>query len=191
MKRILCALAMALLFAGAAYADELIVNGGFETGNLSPWYNARNFCGGTCQDWGVTNSNSHAGTFSAMDIGNIELRQDITPTLGSLITSATFWVNNSAGVDAVDFFYSDNTDEEFVVFTNPGVWNLADVTADINLSKTLVGFSIWGCDASCVTFVDDVSLQTSGGGVPEPGTLVMLGSGVLATAGLFRRKMGI
>lgn len=191
MKKLVLAIALALLCVGSAMADELIVNGGFETGALDPWYNARNFCGGICQDWAVTDTNSHSGNFSAMDIGNIELRQDITPTLGSLITSATFWVNNSVGVNAVDFFYSDATDEEFVVFTDAGIWNLADVTSFINPSKTLIGFSIWGCDTSCVSFVDDVSLTTSGGGVPEPGTLIMLGTGVLGAAGAFRRKLGV
>jgi hypothetical protein len=187
MKKCVWALTLALLFVGSAFADELIVNGGFESGVLDPWFNARNFCSNNCQPWAVTNANPHSGSFSAMDVGNIELRQDITPTLGSQITSATFWVNNSVGVDAVDFFYDDNSDEEFVVFTNPGTWNLADVTADINPSKTLVAFSIFGCDPACTTFVDDVSI-TTGAGVPEPGTLVMLGSGVLAAAGALRRK---
>jgi hypothetical protein len=190
MKKLVLALALPLLCVGSAMADELIVNGGFESGALTPWYNARNFCGGPCQDWAVTNTNSHSGSFSAMDVGNIELRQDLTATPGSQITSVSFWVNNSAGVDAVDFFYSDSSDEEYVVFTNAGVWNFVDVTADVNTSKTLVGFSIWGCDTGCTSFVDDVSITTAGGGVPEPGTLAMLGTGVLGVAGVSRRKLG-
>lgn len=188
MKKLLCALALIVCCASAAMAGEIIVNGGFETGTLDPWYNARDFCGQTCQPWAATSSNSHSGSFSAMDIGNIELRQDFSPVPGSSITSATFWVNNSAGVDAVDFFYTDNSDEEFVVFSNANTWNFEDVTADINQSKTLMGFSIWSCDPSCVTYVDDVSIQSS---VPEPGTLAMLGTGALAAVGVFRRKLGV
>ncbi len=188
MKKFAFAIALITLCASAAMAGEIIVNGDFETGTLDPWYNARDFCGQTCQPWAVTSSNPHSGTYSAMDIGNIELRQDFTPVAGSSITSATFWVNNSAGVDAVDFFYTDNSDEEFVVFSNPGTWNFEDVTADVNAGKTLMGFSIWSCDPNCVTYVDDVSIQSS---VPEPGTLAMLGTGVLAAAGAFRRKLGV
>lgn len=188
MKKFVFAIALAMLCASAAMADELIVNGGFETGALDPWYNARDFCGGTCQPWAATNSNSHSGSFSAMDIGNIEMRQDFTPVAGSSITSASFWVNNSAGVDAVDFFYTDSSDEEFVVFSTANTWNFEDVTADVNQSKTLMGFSIWSCDPNCVTYVDDVSIMSS---VPEPGTLAMLGTGVLAAAGAFRRKLGV
>jgi len=188
MRRLVLAIALAAVSASAAMAGEIIVNGGFETGALDPWYNARDFCGQTCQPWATTNSNPHSGTYSAMDIGNIELRQDFVPVAGSSITSASFWVNNSAGVDAVDFFYTDSSDEEFVVFSTANTWNFVDVTADVNPSKTLMGFSIWSCDPSCVTYVDDVSIVSS---VPEPGTLAMLGTGVLAAAGAFRRKLGI
>ncbi len=50
MKRILLGLAVLVLVSGSALADtELLSNGGFESGVLSPWYNARDFCGGTCQ----------------------------------------------------------------------------------------------------------------------------------------------
>jgi hypothetical protein len=191
MRKLSGAIALTMvLLAGSAFAGELLVNGDFETGSLGPWFNARNFCGGNCVEWNVNNSNPHSGMFSAMDVGNIELRQDFAPTPGSQIASVTFWVNNSAGVDAVDFFYSDNSDEEFVVFTTAGVWNLANVTADVNPGKTLVGFSIWGCDPNCTTFVDDASIMTEGA-VPEPGTFVMLGSGVVALAGAFRRKINL
>jgi hypothetical protein len=190
MKRLLFAFALATLLLGSAFADELIVNGGFESGVLSPWFNGRDFCGGNCVPWNVNNTNPHTGMFSAMDVGNIELRQNFNPTPASMITNVSFWVNNSAGVDAVDFFYTDNSDEEFVVFTTPGIWNLADVTSDLDLGKTLSGFSIWGCDPACTTFVDDVSITTNVA-TPEPGTLVMLGSGVLAFAGALRRKINL
>lgn len=48
-----------------------------------------------------------------------------------------------------------------------GPWNL--------YGGTISGFRVYG----------------GGGGVPEPGTFVMLGSGVLAAAGAFRRKLGL
>jgi hypothetical protein len=188
MRKLAFVFALAMLCTTTAMANELIVNGDFETGALGPWYNAQNFCGGPCQDWAVTDSNSHSGTYSAMNIGNIELRQDFNPVLGSSITSASLWVNNSVGVNALDFHYTDNSVEEFVLFSDANTWNFEDFTADINPSKMLSGFSIWGCDTGCISYVDDVSIQSS---VPEPGTLVMLGTGVLAAAGAFRRKLGV
>jgi len=191
MRKSIYACVLVTLLVGSAFAGELLVNGGFESGVLSPWYNARDFCGFTCVPWNVSNANPHSGSFSAMDVGNIELRQDFTPTPGSMITSVSFWVNSSAGVDAVDFFYTDNSDEEFVVFSTPGVWNLADVTADVDTGKTLSGFSIWGADPGFTTFVDDASIMANMATTPEPGTLVMLGSGALALAGALRRKINL
>jgi hypothetical protein len=38
--------------------------------------------------------------------------------------------------------------------------------------------------------IDDLTIN-GGGGVPEPGTLVMLGSGVVGVAGLLRRKLSL
>ena len=181
--------ALVILLASSAFATELLVNGDFEMGVLSPWYNARNFCGGTCVSWNVNTSNPHSGTYSAMDQGNIELRQDFTPTPGANITNVSFWVNSQSGVDAVDFFYTDSSDEEFVIFSNPNTWTLQNVTSDVNAGKTLMGFSIWGSDPNWITYVDDASITSNG--VPEPGTLVMLGTGVLAAAAGLRRKLGV
>ena len=187
MKKLFLTLAMLSLMAGSAFAGELIVNGGFESGALNPWFNARNFCGGPCSPWDTTTSVVHSGNFSATDIGNIEIRQNFTPTAGSDITDVSLWINNSAGVDAVDFFYTDNSDEEFVIFSNPGVWNFVDILADVNTSKTLSGISFWGCDTGCVTYLDDVSI-TTGTTTPEPSSLLMIASGLLA-AGTTRRKL--
>jgi hypothetical protein len=182
-------LAVLILLASSVFAGELLVNGDFETGVLSPWYSARNFCSGTCIPWNVSTANPHTGTYSAMDEGNIELRQDFTPTLGSNITNVSFWSYTDSGVNAVDFFYTDSSDEEFVVFSNPNTWTLQNVTSDVNAGKTLMGFSIWGSGPDHISYVDDASITSNG--VPEPGTLVMLGSGVLAAAAGLRRKLGI
>ena len=185
MKKVV--FAVVILLASSAFATELLTNGDFESGVLPPWYTARNFCSGTCIPWNVSTANPHTGTYSAMDEGNIELRQDFAPTPGSQITNVSFWVNTDSGVDAVDFFYTDSSDEEFVVFSNANTWTLENVTSDVNTGKTLMGFSIWGSGPNHITYVDDASIDA----VPEPGTLVMLGSGVLAVVAGLRRKLGV
>ena len=55
-------------------------NGGFESGALPPWFQDRVFSSG--EDWNVTNSDAHTGTFSATNTGNKEIRQnfDAIPT---------------------------------------------------------------------------------------------------------------
>ena len=187
MKKIV--FAVMILLASSAFATELLVNGDFETGDLSPWYNARDFCTGTCVPWNVTTGNPHSGQYSAMDTGNIELRQDFAPTAASLITNVSFWINTDSGVAAVDFFYTDSTDDEFVVFPNANTWTLENVTSDLDQGKTLMGFSIWGSGPNHTAYVDDASVMANT--VPEPGTLVMLGSGVLAAAAGIRRKFRV
>jgi hypothetical protein len=186
MRRLLLALLFLVLAAGAALADtQLLVNGDFETGVLSPWYNARNFCTGNCQPWVVSTNNPHTGKYSAMNIGNIELRQDFTPTPGSQITNVSFWVYSGAGLDAVDFFYTDNSDVEFAVTPPANTWTLENLTADVNKGKTLSGFSIFGASPGYTTYVDDASITA----VPEPSTLVLLGSSALAASASLRRRM--
>lgn len=182
MKKVI--FAVVILLASSAFASELLLNGDFETGALSPWYNARDFCSGTCIPWNVSTNNPHSGQYSAMGEGNIELRQDFTPTLGSQINNVSFWVNSASGVDAVDFFYTDNSDEEFVVFSTANTWDLENVTSDVNTGKTLMGFSIWGSGPDHVTYIDDASITSA----PEPGTLALLGSGLVAAAASIRRR---
>ncbi len=187
MKKLLFAFALAALMVTSAFAGEVLQNGGFESGALAPWYTARTqYCVGTCVPWDVTNAFSHSGLYSAVDVGNLELRQDFSPTPGSWITNVSFWVYG-AGANAVDFFYSDGSDQEFVAFPAAGVWSYVDVTSDVDASRILTGFSIWGTDPSFTTYVDDASITA----VPEPGTLVMLGSGIIGLAGVLRRKINL
>jgi hypothetical protein len=189
MKKILFALAVATLLVSSSFAGELLANPGFESGALNPWFTARaQFCFSTCIPWAVTNTVVHSGSFSATDVGNIEMQQNFTPTAGSAISSVSLWINNSAGVDAADFFYTDGSDQEFVFFSTPGIWNLVDLTSDVDTTKILSGFSVWGCSPDCVTYVDDASIMAATT-TPEPGSLIMLGSGILAAAGALRRKL--
>jgi PEP-CTERM motif len=189
VKKLLVVIGLAMLMLPSAFAGELIVNGGFESGDLSPWFNAKNFCAGTCVNWVVTNTNPHSGTFSAVDTGNIELRQNFTPTPGSQITNASFWIDSQSGLNAFDLFYTDGTDAEFVVTPTANVWTFEDVTSFVDPSKILMGFSVYGASPDFVTYLDDVSITSSGGSVPEPASLLMLGSGLLAVAGSIRRKL--
>jgi hypothetical protein len=188
-KLVLCCFLLALATTAAVADTQLLSNPGFETGSLSPWFNARDFCSNVCSPWAVTNTNPHSGTFSAVDTGNIELRQDFTATPGSQITNISFWINSQNGFNAFDLFYTDGSDQEFVVFPTANVWTFENVTADVDTSKTLSGFSIFGTDPSFVTYVDDASITASGTTTPEPATLTMLGSGLLAAFGAARRRM--
>ncbi len=87
----------------------------------------------------------------------------------------------------MDFFYTDSSDEEFLYNASNSVFTLVDVTNDVNKNKTLMGISVWGGDPNGIYYYDDFSVQA----VPEPASLVLLGSGILGLGGLARRKLNL
>lgn len=197
MKLKLIATAAALAFAsGQAQAANIIANGGFESGAVSPWYTARNFDpSGT--PWSVSAGAAHSGSYGADNIGNIEIRQDFAGVATSSIVSASFWLRHANGVPRptfVSLFYSDSSKTEFSVFTNTTDWQNFDVLGRLAVGKTLTGFSIFGYsgpDNPNATYLDDVAFLTRGGnGVPEPAAwaLMLGGFGMVGTA--MRRREG-
>jgi hypothetical protein len=176
------------------FADEVLVNPGFETGALAPWAQARSFSGS--EDWNVTSADAHTGTFSATDIGNKELKQTFAGVLVSDITQVSFWFKHPDFPDvfntAYDFFYSDGSDNEFLAHPAGTGWNFLDVTATLTPGKTLVGFSVWGNSLGLGrALVDDLSITTAPAGtvVPEPTSILLLATVLGVTGGLIRRRI--
>ena len=130
---------------------ELLQNTGFESGSISPW---------VASNWVVTSTYPHGGTYCACDVGNYTIMQSVDTTPGSEIQSVTFWSRQpDAQVPAYDFLYSDGSSGEFVL--NPtAIWQQFDVTSNLNRSKSLVGFRLWGYSGPGTdsTYVDDVSI---------------------------------
>lgn len=168
---------------------ELITNGGFETGNLSPWLDVSESDGCqsfSCRPWQVDSGVAHSGSFFAVGAnGNVEMRQSFQPTLGSRITDVSFWAS-SGELLLVNLFYSDNS----VSISTPEIdcsatWCFVDLTFRVDPEKSLSGIS-FVTPLAGFSAVDDVSIMAT---IPEPGTFGLLGLGVavLGTA-LIKRK---
>src|SRR5262245_43789577 len=118
MKTAAAAIAIAALAAAPAIAGNILLNPGFETGFLAPWYQGNDF--GGPENWNVTSKEAHTGQFSATDVGNKQIRQDFAPVFVGDILEASLWIKNpddgGPRVNAIDFYYSDGSSSENVVF---------------------------------------------------------------------------
>jgi hypothetical protein len=174
-------------FASDAGATNILVNPGFETGALGPWFQDRVVTLGG-EDWNVTSADAHSGAFSATDIGNKEIRQNFPGVPGSLITDISFWTKHENSVIGaklfVDLFYTDHSETQIPDLVTIGTeWEFFDVTSFLDTSKTLSGISFFGNSATR-TFADDFVIAK----VPEPSTLALFASSLVALGAAGRRR---
>ncbi|MCB9845845.1 MAG: hypothetical protein H6811_07680 [Phycisphaeraceae bacterium] len=169
--RALSFVAVAALAGSVASAQNVLANDGFESGVLSPWF----------ADSGspfITTAEAHSGTFSCAAFGSDSIRQDFAPIAASSITEVSIWVKRASGAfDQYTFYYDDGSDGTFLINDIGGGddWKLHDLTANLDLSKNLSGFSIYGTSAGPAYF-DDVTIT------PAPASMALLGVGGLLAA---------
>lgn len=139
--------------------QELLINTGFETGNLNPWF--------TDGGWQAVTDNPHSGIYCAYTLDNYWIRQDFTPTPASEITSASLWERQpQSAISAIEFLYQDGTFSSNVIFLTPN-WEQYNVTSFIQAGQIVTGIRIYGYSSGPPPWesdIDDISVQTAGGG---------------------------
>ena len=166
-------------------AGNLVVNCGFETGDFTGWTQ-----GGNTGFTGVNSGQQFSGSFSAF-LGPIGSDGTLTQFVGdnSNVYFVSFELSNDGG-----------TPNDFTVF-----WNGVDVGPGLVYSGPMPYTLFSGCLAgnfgpgsNQLTFqfrqdpafwhLDSI-VVTNANAVPEPGSLALMGSGLIGLAGVIRRKL--
>lgn len=194
-KLVRIALTLSVLVFGAvgfAHAgSNLVTNGSFETGDFTGWT-----VSGDPAFTGVCDASTCPGAFAPEDgnfaayfgpVGDTATISQMIATTPGDEYSLSFYLANPVG--GTPNLFSVTFGNSSFSFSNFGVafgWQQFTLTTLATSDQTPLSFTFRN-DPS-YWFLDNVNVQQSGGTVPEPGTLVLFGSGVLGLAGLARRK---
>ena len=185
-----------------AVAGNLVANCGFETGHFTSWTLSGNDVPGqegvlygvegTDPIDGISpNSGSYQAFFATLDSNATKLSQDITTTAGDQYT-ITFWVaqdtasSSGYGNELLASFggatlvnKSDVAEEGYTEYSYNVDATSSSSALDLTLGNNLGEF-----------LLDDVSVvDTTPVATPEPGSIVLLGTGLLTLAGVARRRL--
>jgi len=177
--------AMALVASAAAVsasATELVTNGGFETGSLSGWTLT-----GSTDHSNVVTSPVHSGAYAYSNgaVGGAGVLSQVVNTVAGQSYDFSFWLRNEGGTP--NGFTASLGNAVLQSFTNVGgsfdfTHFTGTVVAATNGSTLSFAFrqdpSFWE--------LDDVSLTSAVGGVPEPASWAMMITGFLAAGAMIR-----
>ncbi len=180
------ALVLSLVLPHVALASpNLVQNGGFETGDFTGW----TLSGDTGSAF-VSNNDPHSGAFAASfdPVGDyVYLSQDLstTPGVNYSLIYWHIWVDRPPADFQVFWngqLIYDETNFTSYPWTETSLNNLLATSGQTELT-----FGFMASDSQSLWSLDDVSVtpQTT----PEPGSILLLGSGILGIAGILRRKL--
>lgn len=189
---VVVALAVALMFsAPKTFAQNLLTNGSFETSDFTGWTTGGNF-GDTFVETGAFSyySGAQDGLYYAA-LGPVgtdgTLSQTFSDTAGGHYTFSFWFASN--GDNPSDFTASwDGT--PLLSLTNPNTgttWSQYSYNVTGTGSDT-IQFAFR--DDPAYMALDNVSVSGVAPTTPEPSSILLLGTGIVALGGMARRKLG-
>jgi PEP-CTERM motif len=186
----------ALLPAPRAFADNLVVNGGFEDSIPYPgqgsniwipndWTLSDPDPGYTAVECGA--NTAHTGRCAAYfsdvsQTGSFTQTLDTTPGTSYVLS---FYLEIIGGPNQ---FTVDWGGAQILDLTNAADEGYTLYTIDVSATSASTDLSFSGLNVPGVSYIDDVSVETVGA-TPEPGTFALLGTGLLSCVGLVRRRL--
>jgi hypothetical protein len=190
MLGLIAILMCTVLYVTPAKADnQLVVNGGFETGDFTGW----TLSGNTANpgiDYGVDGFDANSGAFGAYlgAIGSpITLSQTLSTTAGdNLVVSFAVAQNLDLAnpVGSTNTFLVSLGGATLLSLSNPAAFGSYNVyTLDLTAASSSLVLNITSQNNSDFWSLDDVSVTA-----PEPVTLMLIGPGLAGLALLRRRS---
>ena len=199
MKQALIALAL-LASASSASAANLVVNGGFETGDFSGWSSTGDTDGTFVRH---TRRSGAWGAFLQTSNGYHHLDQSISTVAGHTYAVSFYLFSEQAAVGtANNFFNATFYGTDLVTFTNGPEFDYTPFGGTVTASSnsTLLAFNsrhpagFFGTGFFALDDVDVTDLTPTGGGggaVPEPASWAMMIVGFGAAGAMIRRRKAV
>lgn len=186
------ALAMAAAFSATAFADSIVTNGNFQTGNFTGWQH--NTSPVTNHPWTVdeSGSNFYAST-GCVGIECIEgnatqeawLSQVLTTIVGQSYTLTFDYSPVSSAPDELDVSFGSTEVADLINIPDSIVTYSYTVVA----TTTATELQFLGRQDPGYDYLDNISVTANSAATPEPASLTLFGTGLFALVGVARRKL--
>lgn len=183
--RIACSVGIVLVccFLVTPSFAELVVNGGFETGDFSSW---TTLPASSDSDFYVNSNYPHSGLHEANFGAGLQYDDSITQTLLTVEGQSyeiDFWLAHP-NYDAYANFTASWDGSPILSLINSDIFYYTKYSFTKVATSTSTTLKFSGRDSVSFVYLDDVSVQP----VPEPSSLVLLSAGVFGFLAYVCRK---